>query len=277
VYDPARGLVEHGLRVDAEFRHLGPPLSEDDRDVLEEVAVYRRPYREPLIVWKDHGVVLDGHYRFELCLKYGAPFAIVEKELPDRQAARDWILARLYRNRPCTVLGATYLWGLWCLRQDRRGRGGEPGRLRLDLGRQDVPGKPGTAARYFWKCRPRLADMLRAAALVAAVDRLGVRCGGLGKSFVLAAESGFSCSDVTAWLDIMDPRKQQETVGQLMDVAEGRHCLRYEGEPLGFVVPHEPVALAERLVDQLGREGAWKVVRAVMGLVGDKKLAARSQ
>jgi hypothetical protein len=109
VYDPARGMVEHGLRVDEEFRHLGPPLSEDDRDVLEEVAVYRRAFREPLIVWKDHGLILDGHYRFELCLKYGAPFAVVEKELPDRQAARDWILARLYRNRPCSVLGATYL------------------------------------------------------------------------------------------------------------------------------------------------------------------------
>src|SRR5262245_33582433 len=48
------------IRVDPEFAALIPPLSAEERQRLE-LSLLEEGCRDPLIVWKDHDILLDGH------------------------------------------------------------------------------------------------------------------------------------------------------------------------------------------------------------------------
>lgn len=74
--------------IDPEFRALIPPLSSDERALLEENIV-RDGCRDPLVLW--NGILLDGHNRYDICAELGLPFRTVSVELDSRAAAEDWI------------------------------------------------------------------------------------------------------------------------------------------------------------------------------------------
>ncbi len=74
--------------IDPEFRALIPPLSTDEREQLE-ANIVAEGCRDALVVWQ--GILLDGHNRLEICGRLGLPYRTVEIELPDRDAAADWI------------------------------------------------------------------------------------------------------------------------------------------------------------------------------------------
>lgn len=77
--------------VDEEFVKLIPPLSEAEFVQLEE-NILSEGIREPLIVWKDHGILIDGHNRYKIAQKHDLPFCTIEKVLNDREAVKDWII-----------------------------------------------------------------------------------------------------------------------------------------------------------------------------------------
>jgi hypothetical protein len=54
--------------------------------------------RDPLLVWKSAGILLDGHTRRELCIKYKKRVKVREVELADRAGAVAFIL-RIQRER----------------------------------------------------------------------------------------------------------------------------------------------------------------------------------
>src|SRR5690606_40306141 len=56
------------LRIDPEFRSLIPPLTDDEYAQLEKNIV-AEGCRDPLIVW--NGVVVDGHNRYDICVRHG--------------------------------------------------------------------------------------------------------------------------------------------------------------------------------------------------------------
>lgn len=51
--------------IDPEFEKLIPPLSEDERNQLV-ANIERDGFRDPLVVWMNHAVLLDGHNRFRI-------------------------------------------------------------------------------------------------------------------------------------------------------------------------------------------------------------------
>ena len=74
--------------IDKEFQSLIPPLSTEEKLQLEE-NIKIEGCRDTLITW--HGILLDGHNRFEICRRLNIPFRTMGIELPDRDAAADWI------------------------------------------------------------------------------------------------------------------------------------------------------------------------------------------
>jgi len=76
------------LIIDKEFQALIPPLSAEEKSQLEE-NIKTEGCRDTLITWK--GILLDGHNRFEICERLNIPFRKMEIDLPDRDAAEDWI------------------------------------------------------------------------------------------------------------------------------------------------------------------------------------------
>lgn len=87
--------------VDDEFRHPCPLLASDEVAQLR-ANLMRDGCREPLVVWAEHGILLDGHHRREICLGEDIPFETVEVSLPDRDAAKEWIIRNQFGRRNLT-------------------------------------------------------------------------------------------------------------------------------------------------------------------------------
>ena len=87
--------------VDEEFRRLVPPLTEEERLGLED-NLLRDGCLDPLVVWAERRVLLDGHNRKEICGRYGIDYTVRELSLPDRDAAADWIDAHQLGRRNLT-------------------------------------------------------------------------------------------------------------------------------------------------------------------------------
>lgn len=79
------------LKVDDEFKALLAPLDEKTQRMLEE-SIVAEGCREPLVVWKGEGILLDGHNRMTICESRKLPYQVQEIEMPDRDAAKTWII-----------------------------------------------------------------------------------------------------------------------------------------------------------------------------------------
>lgn len=90
------------LKIDPEFAALVPPLTSEEADILQ-LNIEDHGCRDPIVVWAGHGVILDGHNRFYICNKLLAEFNTVEVKLPDRDAAKIWIIYNQLGRRNTTA------------------------------------------------------------------------------------------------------------------------------------------------------------------------------
>jgi len=77
------------VRIDSEFEALCPPLSDEEYALLK-ASILEEGCRDALIIWQD--IVLDGHNRKRICEEAGLWYDTTEIELPDRDAAKAWML-----------------------------------------------------------------------------------------------------------------------------------------------------------------------------------------
>ena len=84
------------LHIDPELHSLIPPLTQEERRLLEE-SIVRSGCDSPLAVW--NGTIVDGHNRYEICRRHSIPFGIIEKEFADKDAARVWMLENQLARR----------------------------------------------------------------------------------------------------------------------------------------------------------------------------------
>jgi hypothetical protein len=92
------------VRLDPEFRSLVPPPSADELAQLE-ANLLADGCRDPLVVWDDAGgppILLDGHNRHAICSRRGLDYETVAVDLPDRDAAKVWIIRNQLGRRNIT-------------------------------------------------------------------------------------------------------------------------------------------------------------------------------
>ena len=77
------------LTVDEEFKALIPPLSAEERQMLEE-SLMANGCEMPILVWD--GCIVDGHNRYAICHEHGIPFAQEEKRFQSRSEVKLWML-----------------------------------------------------------------------------------------------------------------------------------------------------------------------------------------
>lgn len=94
-------MVACEMIVDKEFQALIPPLTEEERFGLEE-GLLRDGCIDPLVVWAEEGILLDGHHRKAICDRHGIDYEVRELSFPDREAAADWIDAHQLGRRNLT-------------------------------------------------------------------------------------------------------------------------------------------------------------------------------
>lgn len=78
--------------VDPKFRDKIPKPSEEERRRLEENILADGIVREPLVVWKDHDVLVDGHNRWDIIQKHpGIPYTTIEMDFDNEWDVIAWI------------------------------------------------------------------------------------------------------------------------------------------------------------------------------------------
>jgi len=82
--------------IDAEFAALCPPLRDEEYRELE-ASLKTEGCRDALITWR--GILVDGHHRLQICETYGIPFEESTIVLPDRDAAKIWIIKNQFARR----------------------------------------------------------------------------------------------------------------------------------------------------------------------------------
>ncbi|MEW6359294.1 MAG: hypothetical protein AB1696_23365 [Planctomycetota bacterium] len=86
------------VRIDEEFRLLSPRLTEEQRRLrVEQITA---GYQPTIALWSPHNIVLDGVEDFEICRELGLSVYVDQIDLPDRKAAKEWII-RNELSRPC--------------------------------------------------------------------------------------------------------------------------------------------------------------------------------
>jgi len=112
------------FRIDPEFEAHIPPLSESEAADLE-ASIREHGCLSPLVVWD--GFLIDGHHRFRICQRHQVSFDTVAVDLPNRDAALDWIDRNQLGRRNLTPDQVTLLMGRVYNRQ-KKPSGGRTGR-----------------------------------------------------------------------------------------------------------------------------------------------------
>ncbi|NCC86027.1 MAG: hypothetical protein EOM03_18295, partial [Clostridia bacterium] len=88
---------ERGEAMDREPFSIHPVLeahirkqSEEENRLLEE-SILAEGCRDPLVVWREEGVLVDGHHRKAICDKHGVPYSVVYRSFPDIEAVKAWM------------------------------------------------------------------------------------------------------------------------------------------------------------------------------------------
>lgn len=94
------------LKIDAQFRDLIPPLTEEERKQLEDNLI-AEGCRDPICIW--NGIILDGHNRYEICMRRGISFTVKDIQCQNRSAAISWICANQLGRRNISEETRRYL------------------------------------------------------------------------------------------------------------------------------------------------------------------------
>lgn len=96
------------IRIDPEFQNKIPPMPKEDFEGLRQDILNDGYVRDPLVVWKEENLLLDGHHRWRIIQenaeRLGDKFSVDYKSFPDRWACIAWICANQLHKHNMTEL-----------------------------------------------------------------------------------------------------------------------------------------------------------------------------
>lgn len=99
------------VHINPKFKAVLDMPTENERKLLEAALVRDGGPTDPIVIWKDHGDIVDGHNRYEICVAHGLKFETREVEFKDEDAVVTWMLEYQLSRRNLTPLRFTYLIG----------------------------------------------------------------------------------------------------------------------------------------------------------------------
>lgn len=84
------------MKIDVEFQSLIPPLTFEERKMLEE-SILNEGCRDAIVLWGD--TIIDGHNRYEICTKHAILFETVSREFASRNDVIEWIIKNQFGRR----------------------------------------------------------------------------------------------------------------------------------------------------------------------------------
>jgi hypothetical protein len=154
------------LKVNKAFQALIPLQSKGELLALEE-SIKAEGCRDPLLIWKDHNVVLDGHTRRELSMRNKKHVKVKEVELVDEKAAIAYILQIQRQRRNLTREAMSYFRGAeyTLLKEPRGGK-------RESMAKGQTDPLPSTAAKLAAKYGVSEKTIKRDGRFAEAIDQI---------------------------------------------------------------------------------------------------------
>lgn len=97
------------ITIDPEFQSLIPPLRPEELRGLEE-SIQAEGCRDPLVVWGEENILIDGHNRLSICQARQAPYKITHLNFASRERVKLWILTNQVSRRNLTEDQRGVLW-----------------------------------------------------------------------------------------------------------------------------------------------------------------------
>lgn len=181
------------MEIDTELRSLIRPLSEEEYEQLKE-SVLAEGIRDPLVVW--NGILLDGHHRYKIAQEYGLEYRTVEIELPNKEAAKEWIITNQLGRRNLTPMEASYYRGkLYESKKQRQG-------TRTDLTFPQNGERLNTAKALGKQYGVSKNTITRDAEFSKAVDKVAAEIGEEAKHAILTGKANIPKKDVEKLIEI---------------------------------------------------------------------------
>jgi hypothetical protein len=241
-------------RVDSEFAALIPPLSKEELQRLE-LSLLKEGCRDPLIVWKEEGILLDGHNRLNLCKKHDTPFRTHEVSLPSRDAARSYVVELQLGRRNLNPEAASYLRGKR-YEGEKQPLGGD----RTSEGAVDQNDRLDTAKRLAQEYKVGEATIRRDAKFVRAVDGIVENCGNDAKHLILSRDSGLRRGQVLK-IATMSPKEQEKIIAELRQEGKLVRKKRRRVKRASITLPTEPSKFVDTLLRRFSPEEAAEVAK----------------
>jgi len=99
------------ITIDQKFKDLLPVLPSDVYTALQ-VEILRDGCNDPLTIWEETNILLDGHNRLSICDANDIEYEYSTVSLPNRDEAKRWILRRARARRNSTPNQLSYMRGL---------------------------------------------------------------------------------------------------------------------------------------------------------------------
>jgi hypothetical protein len=86
------------LTKDPQIESLLLPLTATQQRKLEE-EIKQDGCREPLLVWKEKNILVDGHHRYQICEKHNIEYQVEEKSFDSYEEVKLWIIDHQWARR----------------------------------------------------------------------------------------------------------------------------------------------------------------------------------
>lgn len=122
--------------ADPEFRALLDPLTPAEVGALEANIIRDKRALDPVIVWQERRIILDGHNRIEICNERDLPYKISMMKFPDtptgREEALQWVIEHQFGRRNLSAEAKAKLVEWRRLRVAEAHQGGDSNRVIAD-------------------------------------------------------------------------------------------------------------------------------------------------
>lgn len=198
------------ITVDNELKSYIRPLKDEEYEKLKE-SILIEGIRDPLVVWQ--GILLDGHHRYKIAQEHNLEYKIVEIELPNKEAVKEWIIKNQLGRRNLTEQEASYYRGKLYESKKRQGE-------RTDLTLAQNGTKLSTADIIGMDYGVSKNTVKRDAEFSKAVDRVANEIGEDAKTAILLGKADVTKKDVDKLIEI-----KQETPELIDPILRGEISL----------------------------------------------------
>jgi hypothetical protein len=177
--------------VDAEFAR---ELPRSPAEVAHtEALLLAEGCRDKLVIWKDHGLLVDGHTRFALCALLGRTYDLDEKEFADRSAVKAWMWDTHRSRRNLSEEAKSYGRGRQFNARQPQRRGGDHKSKKSNSQREN---SKSVADELACKHHVSRATIYRDGRFQVDLDRVAAICGREIRDRVLSRELKWTRGDV---------------------------------------------------------------------------------